>query len=737
LGNGSINKEVGPSIKVSGFQTTPLPRGGLLVQWDDFVAQLGAYPETIKDTLKGETGVPNLFIQPESLFDIHNGISLAELEFPLYYNYYVKGRKLRFICRPEQSRPIFRLLKEAVFGPSSFHLEREFARGKHSYGFPDLKAEAGFYKKVDGRLLKLGDFIEPITCRINESVEVDNTKVTLLPNDRYRFEREGEIKEVQFKPLPTPKFSHDGSSQFKPPEFGITVLGAGHGFDVNSRTSGFIIWIGGRGLLVDPPAHTTQWMKARNLDSRLVEDIILTHCHADHDSGTLQKIMEEGRVRLHTTATVMESFVRKYRSLLGLDSEELVKLFDFQPLLVGSKLSILGARFRFWYTLHPIPTLGFETEHKGKSFAYSCDTLYDPDVFDQLFEQGILSEERRQSLRDFPWDADVIFHEAGMPPIHTPLKILTKLPEEVQKRMYLTHVSADILGEERRIKVAPTGLANTITLQEEQSLKESEQPLKLLDILLHAELFADCPIEKSLEFLNIARMVEIKKGEEIITQGEWGDLFFLVSQGEVGVFKEGELVRTLRRYDYFGEMAIVLDAPRHATVKAMTDLELVTIDRSDFIKFIANTELPGILHRVAQNKLNDLWPVMKANRSLNPLSPFQRGQLLSILEPRDFKSGEVLFTAGGLPLDIYLVAQGSVRLISSTRGEFIAGRGALFGRFPEKDRLVTHEVSAVAAADGQVFTAPLSKLRSFFRRNPGTFVRISRILRQDPFSVST
>ena len=147
-------------------------------------------------------------------------------------------------------------------------------------------------------------------------------------------------------------------------------------------------------------------MKARNLDSRLVEDIILTHCHADHDSGTLQKIMEEGRVRLHTTATVMESFVRKYRSLLGLDSEELVKLFDFQPLLVGSKLSILGARFRFWYTLHPIPTLGFETEHKGKSFAYSCDTLYDPDVFDQLFEQGILSEERRQSLRDFPWDAD-------------------------------------------------------------------------------------------------------------------------------------------------------------------------------------------------------------------------------------------------------------------------------------------------------------------------------------------
>lgn len=709
----------------------------MLLQWGSFVVQLGAYPETIKDTLKGETGVPNLFIQPESLFDIHNGISLAELEFPLYYNYYVKGRKLRFVCRPEQSRPIFRLLKEAVFGPSSFHLEREFPRGSHTYGFPNLAAEASFYKIVNGRKLKLGDFIEPILCATGESVMVDDTKVTLLPGDHYRFERNGEVKEAHFQPLPTPKFSHDGGSGFKPPEFGITVLGAGHGFDVNSRTSGFIIWIGGRGLLVDPPAHTTQWMKARNLDSRLVEDILLTHCHADHDSGTLQKVMEEGRVRLHTTGTVMESFVRKYRSLLRLDSAELEKLFDFQPLLMGPKLSILGARFRFWYTLHPIPTLGFEVEHMGRRFAYSCDTLYDPEVFDQLYEQGTLSEDRRQALRDFPWDADLIFHEAGMPPIHTPLRILAELPQDIRDRMYLTHVSADILGEERRIKVAPTGLANTIVLSQDHPQSETERPLRLLDVLLHAEIFADCPIEKSLEFLHIAREIKTKRGEEIIREGAWGDLFFLVAQGEVGVFRNNELVRTLRRYDYFGEMAIVLDAPRHATVKALSDCELITIDRSDFIKFIANTELPDILKRVAQNKLNDLWPVMKANRSLNPLSPFQRGQLLSILEPRDYQQGEVLFTAGGLPLEIYLVANGSVRLISAKHGEFLATRGAVFGRFPEKDRLVTHEVSAVAAEDSQVFIATLQQLRTFFRRNPGTFVRLSRILRQDPFSVCT
>lgn len=700
--------------------------------------QVGAYPETIKDTLKADTGVPNLFILPNQLFDIHNGISLAELEFPLYYNYYVKGRQLRFICRPDQRRSIFRLLKEAVFGPSSFKLEREYPRGKDSYGFPDLKSEGLWYKIVKGKRLKLADFIEPILCDLNDSVTVDGVVITPLDGDRFRFEKDGETREVHFQALPTPRFSHDGSSHFQPPDFGVTVLGAGHGFDVNSRTSGFIIWIDGRGLLVDPPVHTTQWMKARNLDSRLVEDILLTHCHADHDAGTVQKVMEEGRVRLHTTPTVWESFVRKYRSLIGLDQEELRKLVDFQPLLLGPKINILGARFRFWYTLHPIPTLGFSCEHRGKTFAYSCDTLYDPEVFDQLHEEGILSTERRETLRDFPWDADVIFHEAGMPPIHTPIRILANMPEEIKDRLYLTHVSDDILGDIRDMPVAPTGLRNTVILAPSTDNFGGEtRAERLLDILLHAEIFADCALGKSLEFLHIASTTNVKAGEAIIEEGNWGDMFFLVSRGEVGIYRNDQYIRTLRQYDFFGEMAIVLDSARVATVKALTDCELVTIPRSDFMKFIANTELPGILRRVARNKLSDLWPVMKANRSLEPLSPFQRGQLLSILEPKDFPPGEVLFSIGGLPLDFYLVAEGSVRLTAADGSEKVMTRGGLLGRFPEKDRLVTHEVNAVTIEQTRVFVAPLSKLHAFFRRNPGTFVRLSRILRDDPFSATS
>ena len=108
----------------SGFSVSLLERGGKLIQSQGFVVQLGAYPETIKDTMT--EGVPDLYLIPESLFDVQAGISAAELEFPLYYNYYLKRRKLRFICRPPQVRPLLRVLSEALFGPQVTHHHQEF-----------------------------------------------------------------------------------------------------------------------------------------------------------------------------------------------------------------------------------------------------------------------------------------------------------------------------------------------------------------------------------------------------------------------------------------------------------------------------------------------------------------------------------------------------------------------------------------------------------------------------------
>jgi hypothetical protein len=55
---------------------------------------------------------------------------------------------------------------------------------------------------------------------------------------------------------------------------------------------------------------------------------------------------------------------------------------------------------------------------------------------------GVLSEGRRDKLLNFPWQHDAILHEAGIPPIHTPIKTLQALPDDVKARLHVVHVAA-------------------------------------------------------------------------------------------------------------------------------------------------------------------------------------------------------------------------------------------------------------------------------------------------------
>lgn len=118
------------------FTFNHLPRGGTLVEGQGLRFQIGSYPETIKDTMKSEGGVPNLYLLPDDLFDTYLGVSNNELEFPVYFNFFIKGQPCRFICHKHQVRPMVRVLREAVFGPFKHFLEREYPDGDKAAGFP-------------------------------------------------------------------------------------------------------------------------------------------------------------------------------------------------------------------------------------------------------------------------------------------------------------------------------------------------------------------------------------------------------------------------------------------------------------------------------------------------------------------------------------------------------------------------------------------------------------------------
>lgn len=86
------------------------------------------------------------------------------------------------------------------------------------------------------------------------------------------------------------------------------------------------------------------------------------------------------------------------------------------------------------------------------------------------------------------------------------------------------------------------------------------------------------------------------KGEKIFEQGDIGNKLYVLLNGEAAVLKDGQQVAKIGREEVFGEIALVSDSPRTATVQATTDVDVLTVSRPAFEKLI--THLPGVRQNI-------------------------------------------------------------------------------------------------------------------------------------------
>jgi hypothetical protein len=174
---------------------------------------------------------------------------------------------------------------------------------------------------------------------------------------------------------------------FYPPSFGVTILGNSHGFDPSGSVSGYVLWINGRGLMIDPPPYASATLEREGIRPRTIVGIILTHCHSDHDAGAFQKVLTGSPVVVITTPTIYQSFIRKYAALASLNPALLRHSHRYKPAIIGEDLRFQGATFKFFYSLHAIPCVGFRVEWRGRSIVFSGDHLHDPVMINKLQEK--------------------------------------------------------------------------------------------------------------------------------------------------------------------------------------------------------------------------------------------------------------------------------------------------------------------------------------------------------------
>ena len=131
--------------------------------------------------------------------------------------------------------------------------------------------------------------------------------------------------------------------------------------------------------------------------------------------------------------------------------------------------------------------------------------------------------------------------------------------------------------------------------------------------LKSVELFSQIPGEELAQIAGIAQEVHLERGELIIQEGEMGDSMFLIIEGEVMVHRLGKELTRLGERESFGEMALLDNEPRSATVSAVSDVTCLKVEREDFYELMSEkVEIGhGIIRmltqrlREANDKLSD------------------------------------------------------------------------------------------------------------------------------------
>ena len=629
------------------------PDGGLRVE-------LGSLSQTTKNLLReGITG-EYLFILPKHLFESRT--NYADVEFLVYLNFFVRyGTRTRIVGTARQRDVLEHLLRLTIFGLFDPHAHEQpsFKTLHQRYNVPDRETYALFrmlYEKygvrqnccATGAILDLDAYID--------FVILDDTARPLLisssPQGTAPHQAAPGLYSVQIAPLPHGSFEvsivqTDGRVATKTlqvhrpakrqksipeelcrairfatdrPRFGVTPLGTSHGFDPSGDLTCFVIWVNGLGILVDPSPEALEYLEQIGVAAADLPYVFLTHIHSDHDGGLISKLLSGRRTTIIASDAVFRLFVEKAKLVTGQDFQQarLVEHIAANPgrpvvLDVAGERVVLQTR----WNLHTIPTNGFTMTIENKTFGYAGDTQYEPTMLHQLLEAQQLTPAQYHDLMYFLWTedgtpkVDLLYHEAGIPPIHTDKHTLTALSEAMRTRTFLVHV-ADRDVPTGFVPSKPPLFATRVLLR---ATARSRNQALAHTLSLVCYLY-DAPAEVMAELLRRCTLRVFEPEEVIIRAGQvqYSDplAFYVVADGQVDVIENGRVISRLFKGDHFGEWGISHQRGfRIADVVARHTTQVMEFDEETYRWLIEKH--PIIQPRIG--KIRELLPKLQAVRS--------------------------------------------------------------------------------------------------------------------------
>lgn len=624
------------------------------------IIQFGSPPETVKVWMRAERDVPTIYVLPDPMF--REGVNYADIEFIIYWYSYVKnwlddGKETTVVGTPEQIERMKTILQETIYGPTRESLQNA---GLPPNEVDRIERECHYFLKKDSNGIPylLDAFVRfvPFQEGVAFLDEKQTVSIRKKEGDTFIVRDNGVEKLVEFKDSMEQRRVQVAcpSRHFVPPDFGMTTLGTSSGFDKEGLTSSLILWMNQEGLLVDPLAYIGSYLNALGISQEYIHYILLTHVHGDHDAGLIPFILlSDRKVKLLTTRVIFDSFLRKAYAITGQDFADKV---NFVELIPNQKIQLGKGSFKLeWrWNFHSIPTIGFriETPYAAPfgSVAFSGDTYLDPDEIDRLVEKKFMTKERAEKLHVY--EADINFHENGIPPIHTDLEHLVAVAAKRKRSIILYHTPQPKGEDKDGLKVAPAGKHYIYKEHVRDPLSEYNSAIQLA--FFNRKKGTELPF---IEKISDGMIEEHQPGDYVIRQGELGETIYVIIHGRaVAINQNRDFVHLLGHGDFFGERSSILGKPHTTDIQALSTISLARLSGNTLEKLLDRCNHVNEIAR----KFGLFEPTLSRVDILQGLSVKIKRRITEVLDSRELNQEEIVFRQGDPGNALFIIQEGTV-----------------------------------------------------------------------------
>ncbi|CAG9333182.1 unnamed protein product [Blepharisma stoltei] len=184
--------------------------------------------------------------------------------------------------------------------------------------------------------------------------------------------------------------------------------------------------------------------------------------------------------------------------------------------------------------------------------------------------------------------------------------------------------------------------------------KTDEQKSKIMAKLSVSFIFSHLEEKDKKVVIDAMESKSVRNGEFVIRQGEDGDLLYIVESGKLECTKVINGNETFLKFyetgGVFGELALLYNAPRAATIKAVVDSELWALDRSTFV---------NIVKEAAVKRRERFEILLSRVKILESMDTYEKVQIADALTSATYASGEYIIREGEWGDLFYMIEEGT------------------------------------------------------------------------------